>query len=97
VVPQRRRLTTIRTPRRLKKTFEKKSLSSKAAILECVKKLRVDPRDPSLRTKKLSGRTVRGQPVFEARVTDGDRVTFYWDGEVIILENHCTHQQVLGR
>ena len=32
-----------------------------------------------------------GGDLFEARATRGDRVTFYWDGDTIVVENHCKH------
>jgi hypothetical protein len=56
-----------------------------------VRQLRENWRHPGLRTKKLAGRTVEGNQVFEARAGAGDRVTFYWDGPRIVLENHCKH------
>lgn len=64
----------------------------------CVRQLREDWRRQGLRTKQLQGRIApNGEPVYEARVTRGDRVTFYWDGHVLVIENHCTHKNVLGR
>jgi hypothetical protein len=60
--------------------------------------LREDWRQPGLKAKKLEGRrAANGADVFEARVTKGDRVTFYWDGPRIVIENHCTHDEVLRR
>ncbi len=89
--------TPIRTPKRLWKTFEKKDVQSQAAILGCVRQLREDWRDNGLHAKKMEGRFVDGNPVFEARVTRSDRVTFYWDDDTIVLENHCHHDEALRR
>jgi hypothetical protein len=50
-----------------------------------------------LRAKKLSGRVVDGNDVFEARAGKGDRVTFYWVGKRIVVENHCHHDIVKRR
>jgi hypothetical protein len=69
----------------------KKPPQAQGAIIACIRQLRIDWRHNSLRSKKLSGRKVSGQQVFEARATKGDRVTFYWDGPRIIVENHCKH------
>jgi hypothetical protein len=92
-----RPLTPIRIPRPLKKTFAKKDIAMQGALAQCVRQLRLDPRHPSLRTKRLQGRRVEGNPVFEARVTRGDRLTFYWDGETIVVENHCNHDILKSR
>lgn len=60
------------------------------AILSCIKQLRIDWRHPGLHAKKMAGRP----GVFEAKVDHRNRVTFFWDGDVIVIENHCTHQVV---
>lgn len=97
MVPERR-LTTVRVPEPLLKKFERKDKRSQAALLTCFRQLREDWRQGGgLRTKQLKGRTVDGSPVYEARASRGDRVTFFVDGGVITIENHCTHQQVLGK
>lgn len=95
MVPKRP-LTPLRVPKPLRKKLTRKSTQSQGAILACVRQLRVDWRRPGgLRTKKLQGRIApNGEPVYEARATRGDRVTFYWDGAVIVVENHCTHDIV---
>jgi hypothetical protein len=82
----------VRVPKPLKKKLARKDATSQGAILGCFRQLREDWRHPGLRAKKLSGRiSATGQPVFEARATGGDRVTFYWDGSMIVIENHCKH------
>ena len=71
--------TPVVVPKPLKKKFAKKSTVSQGALLGCFKQLRVDWRDNSLRARKLGGRVAKnGADVWEARVTKGDRVTFYW-------------------
>jgi hypothetical protein len=57
------------------------------AILECVRRLREDWRHPALRTKKMEGHP----DVFEARVDRANRVTCHWEGDTIVLRNHCNH------
>jgi hypothetical protein len=90
-------LTPVRIPKPLKKKLEKKEHSSQGAIVACIRQLREDWRHNSLKTKKLQGRTApNGEPVFEARATKGDRVTFYWEGPRIVIENHC-HHDILKR
>ncbi len=90
-------MTPVRTPTRLQKSLAKKDVQSQAAILACVHQLREDWQHTGLHSKKMQGRLVNGNPVFEVRVTKGDRVTFYWDGPVIVLENHCRHDEALRR
>lgn len=84
-------LTPLRVPKPLRKKLAKKSPQAQGAILGCFRQLRIDWRYPGLRASKLGGRVVNGEPVFEPRVTGGDRVTFYWDGPRIVIENHCKH------
>lgn len=85
-------LTPLRVPKPLKTRFAKKTVQARAAIAKTFHQLRVDWRYPGLRSKKMQGRVaVNGEPVFEARASRGDRVTFYWDGPVIVIENHCDH------
>jgi hypothetical protein len=93
---ERRPLTPLILPRPLKKKFERKSVESRGAISACLRQLREDWRHTGLHTHKISGRKVNGSQVFAARVSKGDRVTFYWDGPALVIENHCTHKQVLG-
>jgi hypothetical protein len=84
-------LTPLRIPTPLRRKLAKKTPQAQGAIVGCIRQLRIDWRYPGLRAKKLSGRTFNGQPVFEARATRSDRVTFYWHGPRIVIENHCKH------
>ena len=85
-------MTPLRVPKPLRKKLAKKDPKAQGAILGCFRQLREDWRSPGLMAKKMGGRRApNGGPVFEARVTEGDRVTFYWDGPRIVIENHCKH------
>jgi hypothetical protein len=84
-------LTPLRVPKPLKKKLAKKSPQAQGSIVACIRQLRLDWRYPSIKAKKLEGRKVDGQQVWEARATRGDRVTFYWEGPRIVVENHCKH------
>lgn len=80
----------VRIDEKFKKRLEKKEPPMRAAILECVKRLVDDPRHPGLRTESVQG--VPG--VFSSRVDRGNRLTWHWDGQVIVLRNHCNHDMV---
>lgn len=79
---------------RLDTTFKRrladKSPAAQAAVLECVERLADNPRHPGLRTHGI--RTKPG--VFSARVDRGNRVSFHWEGGVVVLRNHCNHDMV---
>jgi hypothetical protein len=84
-------LTPVEVPKPLKKKMAKKTPAMQAAILACIKQLRTDWRHPGLRAKKLSG-----TDMFEARVTQGARLTFIWEGPKIVVTNHCHHDILKG-
>lgn len=70
--------------------MDRKPPEMQAAIAECVHRLGENPRHPGLQTHK-----VKGTPgVFEAYVDKGNRITFEWDGDTIILRNNCNHSIV---
>lgn len=50
-------------------------------------KLRTNPRDPALGTHKIWG--ARG--AWAADLDRGNRLTFHWEGDTIVLRNHCNH------
>jgi hypothetical protein len=83
-------LTPVRIPRPLKKSLAKKTPQMQDAILSCIRQLRVDWSHPGLRASSMKGRP----GVFEAKVDRRNRVTFFWDGPVIVVENHCKHDIV---
>lgn len=57
------------------------------AVANAVAQLRTDHRHPGLRTHRVWGK----KGVFEARLDAGNRLTFHWDGDTIVLRNHCSH------
>ena len=86
-------LTPVEIDAAFKRRLAAKSHRQQDAIARAIVKLRKNPRHPGLRTHKL-----QGMPgVIAARVSEGDRLTFRWEGAKIVLLNHCTHSQVYGR
>lgn len=70
-----------------RRAYRKKPPEMQETIRSCVTQLRTDWRHPGLRTHR-----VLGQPgVFEARLDGGNRLTFHWEGDTIVLRNHCSH------
>ena len=61
-------------------------------MLTCVRKLVANPRLPGLRTHAVQGK----KGVFEARIDRSLRLTFLWDGPVIVLRNNCKHDDTLA-
>lgn len=56
------------------------------AILACIIQLQEDWRHPGLHSNKLGG-----TDIYHARISGGNRVTFFWEGDRIVIENHCNH------
>lgn len=83
--------TPVEIPRPLKKKLAKKPPEMQGAILAAIRQLRENWRHPSLASSKLSG-----TEIYHAKVSKGNRVTFFWDGPVIVIENHC-HHDILKR
>jgi hypothetical protein len=69
-----------------KKRLERKDAALGGAILRCIAKLGENPHGRGLRVKKM-----QGTDVWEARVDQGNRLTFLWAGDEITLLNHCNH------
>lgn len=79
--------TRFRTERYFRKRLNKKPPPMRAAVLRCITKLTQDPKRPGLRVHE-----VEGTPnVWEASVDDANRLTFHYDGPVIVLRNNCNH------
>jgi hypothetical protein len=83
--------TPMRIPKPFKRRLAKKTTEEQGAIARCVKKLRENPHQPGLRVSKMGGHA----DVFEVRIDRAKRLTFVWDGPVIVLLNHCDHDKVL--
>lgn len=80
-------MTPVRVTTSFKKLYAKKPAAMQRAIDGAVTQLRTDWRHNSLRTHRVWGR--RG--VWEARIDGGNRLTFHWDGNTIVLRTHCNH------
>ena len=76
----------------LRRRLKKKTPDQVGAILKCIDQLAADPRHPGLHTHRVQG--VEG--VYEAYIDQANRLTFHWDGNVIVLRNHCNHD-ILNR
>ncbi len=83
-------VTPVRVPKPLKKKLAKKPPALQGAILACIKQLREDWRHPSLGSSKLGGT----EGIYHAKVSRGNRVTFFWEGDRIVIENHCHHDML---
>ncbi len=79
-------LTPVEIPKPLKKSLAKKDAAMQAAILAAIRQLREDWNHPSLASRKLGG-----TDVYHAKVSRGNRLTFFWEDERIVIENHCNH------
>lgn len=79
---------TVRLTNELEAKLDAKSISQRMAIAQCLERLQENPRHPGLRTSKVQGR--RG--VFEARASRAERVTWFYEGSAIVIENHCGHE-----
>jgi len=84
-------LTPVEVPKSLKKKLDKKPPAMQAAIITAIKQLREDWRHPSLGSSKLGG-----TEIYHAKVSKGNRLTFFWEDDRIVLENHC-HHDILKR
>ncbi len=63
------------------------------SVDDALRKLRDNPRHNSLHTHK-----VQGSPgVWESRITEGDRLTWHYEGDVIVLRMTCNHQILDGQ
>jgi mRNA interferase RelE/StbE len=71
--------------------FQRKPPGQRGAILTTLKFLGDNPRHPSLRARKVA--TVPG--VFYARVTQGDRLSYEWNGPRLRLRHNCHHDELL--
>ncbi len=81
------RLTPVLIDKAFRRRLKKKSPEMQLAISEAVTRLRTDWRHSGLRTHHVQG--TRG--IYEARLDRGNRLTFHWDDDTIVLRNHCNH------
>ena len=80
-------LTPVETMPRFRRAYKKKPAAMRSAIDEAVAQLRRDPRHPGLRTHRVQGTA----GVWEARLSNSNRLTFHWREDTIVLRNHCNH------
>ncbi len=80
-------LTPLRIEPRFKRAYRKKPREMQSVIDAALVKLRTNPRDPALGTHKIWG--ARG--VWAADLDRGNRLTFHWEDDTIVLRNHCNH------
>lgn len=83
----------VRTEKTFRKRLRKKPTKMQAAILECIDRLVDDPSYPGLKTHPVQS----APGVFSSRVDRGNRLTWSRDGDVIVLLNHCDHDEVYRR
>lgn len=84
----------IATDPAFKKRLKAKSVEQRQAIRECIARLAEDPRHPSLQSRRLQSAR---EKTYYVRINRGDRLTYRWDGDTIVLLNHCNHKDILGR
>jgi hypothetical protein len=80
-------LTPIETSPGFRRAYKRKPEPMRAAIKATIKQLRTDSRHPGLHTHKVQGAI----GVWEAYVDGANRLTFHWEGDTIVLRNHCNH------
>jgi hypothetical protein len=85
-------LTPVEWTAHFKRAYKKKPDEMKSVIRSAVTQLRTDWRHPGLHTHPVQGCA----GVFEARLDRVNRLTFHWEGDTIVLRNHCNHD-ILSR
>jgi hypothetical protein len=80
-------LTPIKVEARWRRAYKKKPKAMRDVIDAAVVQLRVDPHYNGLGTHKIWGHP----GVWAADLDKGNRLTFHWDGDTIVLRNHCNH------
>ncbi len=77
---------SVEVPKPLKKKLAKKDPAMQSAILAAIRQLREDWRNPGLASSKLGG-----TDIYHAKISKGNRITFFWEDDRIVIENHCNH------
>jgi hypothetical protein len=72
--------------------LQRKTIQDQGRVLTCVARLITDPRHPGLHTRAMQGH----KGVYEVKVDRSLRLTFHWDGRVIVLRNNCRHDETLA-
>jgi mRNA-degrading endonuclease YafQ of YafQ-DinJ toxin-antitoxin module len=77
----------VEVPVSFKRMARKKPAQLRAAIARCVELLADNPRHPGLQTHRVQGAV----GVWEAYIDQANRVTFHYEGQVIVLRKNCSH------
>lgn len=85
-----RTVNPILTEPRFKRAYKKKPKRMRDAIDRALVQLRTDPKAQSLGIHRIWGRP----GVWAADLDKGNRLTFHWDGDTIVLRNHCNHDML---
>jgi mRNA-degrading endonuclease YafQ of YafQ-DinJ toxin-antitoxin module len=80
-------LTPVEVKKSFKKRLHKKPAAMQKVIEDAVTQLRKDPHHTGLHTHRIWG----SPGVWAARLDKGNRLTFHWEGDQIVLRNHCNH------
>ncbi len=80
-------LTPVAIDAAFRRRLKKKPREMQESIAEAITRLRTDWRQNGLRTHRVQGT----RNIWEARLDRGNRLTFHWDGDTIVLRNHCSH------
>ena len=84
------------TEPRFKRRLRKKTAAQQEAVLACIELVIANPfPGGGLKTKLLQA--AGPERVYYARIDRASRLTFHFDGEVIVFRNHCEHDEVLRR
>lgn len=83
-------LTPVSIDKAFKKRLAKKPAHLQASIMSTIAQLRKDWRHPGLRAHEMGGHP----GVFEARIDGGNRLSFHWENDTIVLRNHCNHDML---
>ncbi len=80
----------VSTTPNFRRQFQRKSPELQAHVVRTVQRLEDNWQHPGLRTRRVQGR----KGVYEARIDRRYRITFYWEGGTMWLENNCKHDIV---
>lgn len=78
---------------RFKRMYKKLDPEQQNAIKKALRLMSDNINRPSLRVKRIQG--TRG--IWEASATMGLRITFNWDGDMIVLRNCGEHNRTLKK
>lgn len=77
----------LRASKRFKKARAQKTASDRAEVDRALRLLAANPRHNGLHTHKVQGAV----GVWESRIDQANRLTWNYDGDVIVLRMSCRH------